>query len=106
MGVYDETQSPLSPLLYTHCACFWHTALEELEPTVAIPGAEAKHTKTQTKTCVQYIALQVNKSISVHLCPCRKLFHFIQNKFKIPLDIPIKSWLINLIFLIKSKYSA
>lgn len=41
----DETQSPLSPLLHTHRACFWHTALEELEPTVAIHGTDAKDTQ-------------------------------------------------------------
>lgn len=41
--VCDVIQSPLSPLAPTHCACFWHTALKELEGTVVIHGTEVKN---------------------------------------------------------------
>lgn len=49
MGVCDVIQSPLSPLPHTLCACFWHTALEELEPTVTIRDTDAKDTLTNTQ---------------------------------------------------------
>lgn len=35
MGVCDVIQCPLSPLLHTQCACFWHTGLQELEANAA-----------------------------------------------------------------------
>ena len=48
--VCDVIQSSLSPLPHTHThrACFWHTALEELEHTETIHGGDAKDTLTQT----------------------------------------------------------
>lgn len=98
--VCDVIQSPLSPLPHTLCACFWHTALEELELTVTIHDTDAKDTLTNTRRT--HTANTLNPmhitltSEYILLFPfiwrllqyCRKLLHLIQNKCKKPIKKP------------------
>lgn len=83
--VWWDTKSPFSSTTHTlclllayntgrtgtYCSYPWYRCQRH-------KNTQHTHSK-QTKTHLQYIALQLNKSICVHLCPCRKLELFKTN---------------------------